>query len=58
MHRFLIVGYGVMGVRHAMNLRESGLGEVAGVYDPGDLTQPAFAQVHGMSNAHDPVSYD
>jgi len=34
MHRFLIVGYGTMGVRHAMNLRESGMGEVAGVYDP------------------------
>lgn len=34
MHRFLIVGYGVMGVRHAMNLRESGLGTIVGVYDP------------------------
>ena len=34
MHRFLIIGYGVMGVRHAMNLCQSGLGEVAGVYDP------------------------
>jgi len=34
MHRFLIAGYGTMGVRHAMNLRESGLGSVAGVYDP------------------------
>ena len=48
MHRFLIVGYGVMGVRHAMNLRESGLGEVAGVYDPNPQSRLA-AREAGLS---------
>lgn len=33
MHRFLILGYGSIGERHASRVRESGLGEVAGIYD-------------------------
>lgn len=33
MHRFLILGYGSIGERHASHVRSSGLGEVAGVYD-------------------------
>lgn len=33
MHRFLIVGYGSIGERHASHVRNSGLGEVAGIYD-------------------------
>lgn len=43
MLRFLIVGYGVMGVRHAQELRESGLGGVAAVYDADPLRRQVAA---------------
>ena len=47
MHRFVIIGYGAMGIWHASHLSGSGIALVAGIYDT-DPQKRALARKHGF----------
>lgn len=47
MHRFLVLGYGAMGMWHAGHLKKSGFADAAGVYDI-DPDRRALAREHGF----------